>query len=593
MFKSRQWLRLKRDVRVFAHLFPWRVAIFLLVGWAITADLFLVAYNYVRPEGDQHVPLTYIKAVFAVINMTFFQLTYADMPAGWELDIFPILVPLVGLPLFSILGLKVLNIIRIFFIRAERGQEWQETLVRSTVKNHIIICGLGRVGYRVAKELLLEYDQPIVGIEAIPSPLVEELMAADLPVIFGDAENEEALKKAGVERAKTVLVCTNHDWANLGIAFRARELNSNAQIILRLFEDEMVEAIRASFKVDAVISRSAVAALSFTYAAMGGEIIETFALAERAYVLARIPLAPTSPLVGQTIAAVAEAQDVTIVCYNCGRTLTVEPAPETVLRAGDSLFVFTITERLVPLIESGGQRIDSTPPRQGAVLVCGLGHTGYRVVTNLLDLGCNVVALDFEAGRLSQRLNELGVPLKFGDMRWKSILTEAGVAEAAALVACTEDDMTNLQIALQARALNPHIRIVMRIFDDKLGQQLRQIFGIYAVYSTSALASPDFVSAALNRMNVRTVDIGGIEQAIVRLQVGLSALYDLPIEDLHAEEGLTMLLHARDGHINIPPLPGTRLQVRDEIVVLVAQDKVEELNRRNKTWSELQAEDYG
>ena len=592
IFESRPWLRFKREALVFAHHFPWLTAGGLLLAILGTAYIFQLRYNQVKPGGADHDYLTYIKAIYAIINMTFFQLTYADMPPGNELDIFAIVVPPVGLILFTFLGLKVIRFIRIAFVRAERGQEWQEAVVESTVKNHIIICGLGRVGYRIAKKLLLEYDQTLVGVEETPSPLVEELLANDLPVILGDAENEEVLKKAGIERAKTVLVCTDQDFVNLTIAFRVRELNRKARIILRLFEDELVEDIKTSFKVDVIISRSAVAALSFTYAAIGGEIIETFTLGERAYVLARVPIGLHSPMVGHTVGEVAEEQDVTVVCYNCGRLLTIEPDPATVLRAGDNLFVFTTVEHLLPLIEYGVKHSSPTPSCEGTILVCGLGHTGYRVVTNLLDLGRRVTALDFEAGRLAERLNELDVPLKYGDLRWKSTLIEAGIEQATAIVVCTDDDMVNLQVALRARALKPNIRVVTRIFDDKLGEQLRQTFDIDAVFSTSALASPDFVSAALNRMNVRTVDIEGIEQAIVRLQVTLSALYDMPILDLQEEEGLTVLLHARDGQVNIPPNQRTRLRVGDEIVVLAAPHKLDDLNRRNKTLHELKAEGY-
>ncbi|NJN98650.1 MAG: hypothetical protein HC875_33445 [Anaerolineales bacterium] len=590
-FKSRQWLRFKRDTTVFAHRFPWFTAIGLLLTILGTAYIFQLRYNQVRPGGEDYEYLTYIKAVYAVVNMTFFQLTYADMPPGSELDIFAIIVPIIGLVLFTYLGLKVVRFIRIAFVRGERGQEWQEAVIEATVKNHIIICGLGRVGYRVTGQLLA-YRQPVVGIEETPSPLVDELMAADLPVILGDAENEETLKKAGIERAKTVLVCTNKDFVNLGIAFRARELNRRACIILRLFEDELVNDIKTSFKVDAIISRSAVAALSFTYAAMGGEIIETFTLGERSYVLTRVPIGLHSPILGHSIGEVAEAQDVTVVCYNSGQSLTIEPDPATVLQTGDNLFIFTTVDRLTPLIEFGLGQSKLAPGSEGPILVCGLGHTGYRVVTNLVGLGRQAVGLDFEPSRLAVRLQELNVPLKYGDLRWNSILIEAGVQRAAALVVCTEDDMVNLQIALAARALNPALRVVMRIFDDRLGEQLRRTFEIDAVFSTSALAAPDFVSAALNRMNVRTVAIEGIKQAIVRLQVTMSALYDVPVIELQEEEGLTVLLHARGEQVNIPPAQTTRLRVGDEIVVLAAPNKLDDLNRRNKTLQELKTEGY-
>ncbi|MBI1880051.1 MAG: NAD-binding protein [Chloroflexi bacterium] len=235
LFNSHQWLRFKRDTAVFAHHFPWLTALGLLLAILGTAYIFQFRYNQVEPGGENYEYLTYIKAVYAIINMTFFQLTYADMPPGGELDFFAIIVPGVGLVLFTFLGLKVIRFIRIAFVRNERGQEWQEAVVASTIKNHIIICGLGRVGYRVARQLLLEYDQPLVGVEETPSPLVDELMADDLPVILGDAENEEVLKKAGIERAKTAVVCTDKDFVNLGIAFRVRELNHRARILSKPF----------------------------------------------------------------------------------------------------------------------------------------------------------------------------------------------------------------------------------------------------------------------------------------------------------------------------------------------------------------------
>ena len=80
-----RWLvALQRDIRVFTHLFPWRITVIMLVGLILTAHLFRVAHH--QWQGELISPL---KALFAVINMTFFQLTFADMPADSRLDIFP------------------------------------------------------------------------------------------------------------------------------------------------------------------------------------------------------------------------------------------------------------------------------------------------------------------------------------------------------------------------------------------------------------------------------------------------------------------------------------------------------------------------
>jgi len=569
------WLKkLNRDVRVFMSLFPWRTTLVLVAALVLTSYLFWLAVK--NWEG---VTLSPLKAFFAVINMTFLQLTYADMPVDGRLDIFPIIVPVIGLPMFSLFGIKVIGVIRVFFLRRERGQEWQTALVQSVVANHIIICGVGRIGYRVAKSLAFEHHQPVVGINNTLSPLVEALLAQDLPIILGDVDNDEVLKKAGIERAAVVVVCTDRDWVNLATLVRIRRLNQHARLVLRLFEDELVEDIRINFNIDAIISRSAVAALSFTYAAIGGKIIENFELAGQNYVLAQVPIDSTSPLAGRTVGKIANEHDVTVVCHNHGTKLITEPPPQTRLQTGDHLFVFTTVERMLNLIE--------VTPRQagkhGPILVCGLGHTGFRVATNLHDLGFEVIALDFDTNRLAPRLQELNIPLQIGDLRWSSLLVEAGVQQATAIVTCTDDDMMNLQIALRARKLNPHIRVVMRIFDDELSQQLRQTFGLSAAYSGSALASPDFVAAALNRMNVRLVDIDNVPQMMVRLQVRPSALVDTPIAGLNQEDELTVLLHAQNNHIDIPPRAAARLQAGDELVVLATEAKFEELNLRNQS----------
>ncbi|MCB0166136.1 MAG: NAD-binding protein [Anaerolineae bacterium] len=575
---------MNRDSLVFIHLFPWRVTVLLLAALLLAAALFQWGYNRWELELIPDTPpLSYAKAVFAIINMTFFQLAFSDLPVASQLDIFPFIVPLIGLPLVSVLGVRVIRVVRIFFMRNERGQEWQETLIRATADQHILVCGLGRVGYRVAQRLAHKYGKSVVGINNQQSPLVETLIAGGMPVILGNLEDEETLKRAAIEQASVVIACTDSDWTNLETAVRARQLRPGVRVILRQFEDELTQEFQEKFAVDAVISRSAVAATTFVYAAIGGEIVETFELAHRKYVLARLPLGPTSPMLGRTIGEVAEERDVTVVSHHHGGLATVEPNPTTQLLCHDTLFVFTTVAKMLQLIEYGSeQAARHSSYHYGAVLVCGLGNTGYRVAQNLADLGCHVVAMDDRPRRLGDRLKERGVTVQYGDLRWRANLAEAGAGRASAVVACTADDMTNLQVALQARALNPDIRVVIRIFNDKLAEQMRHSFGVNAaVYSTSALAAPDFVAAALNRRNIRSVEVGYTTQAITRLQINGGALNGASLAALHAEQDLTILLHARNGQVDIPPNLTTELQLGDEIVVMATEEKLDSLNRRN------------
>ncbi len=571
----RRQANLKQDFRVFVRLFPWWVAALLTLGFAAAAFIFEQVYNTL-PGPDA--PLTYVQAFLSLIKML--QFDY-DVPAPAALDVFLVGVPLVGLPLFFLLGVNVVNVVRIFFMREERGQLWQATLA-STFANHIVICGLGRVGYRLASDLAA-FGAAFVGVNDAQSSFVDSLIDAGAPVIVGDARNSDVLRQAGVGRAKTVVVCTDQDLANIEAVFHVRELNPHARIVLRLFQDELAETIKAACGLEAVISRSALAALAIAHAAIGVEIIETFLLKERAYLVARAPVDRVSPLLGRTLAEVGATRDVSVIFHRRPGCVTLEPEPGAVLAVDDELFIFARAEQLLHLIGhgvfgSGPQvAVDEKP-----VIVCGLGHTGYRVVLNLLTLGQPVVAVEFEPDRLTQRLTELGVRVVFGDFRRLDVLARLGVAQAGALVACSEDDLTNLETALRAREVNPAVRVILRLFEERLGTELQRTFKFDAVYSTSALASPAFLEAALQVHVAQQVEVGGATFSLARLKVqAQSSLRGVTIAQLDREAGLTVALHARGSQVDIPPTPVSRLNVGDELVVLASQAKLAELLQRN------------
>ncbi|MFJ9082257.1 NAD-binding protein [Streptomyces sp. NPDC102384] len=75
----------------------------------------------------------------------------------------------------------------------------------------------------------------------------------------------------------------------------------------------------------------------------------------------------------------------------------------------------------------------------------------------------------------------------------EDVLTEAGVARADALALVHDDDETNIRAALAARRLNPRLRLVIRLFDRKLGQHLAQLLD-----QAAALAQPDLAAESLD-----------------------------------------------------------------------------------------------
>jgi Trk K+ transport system NAD-binding subunit len=143
-------------------------------------------------------------------------------------------------------------------------------------------------------------------------------------------------------------------------------------VVLRLFDDELAHDIKQNFNVDAIISRSAVAAMSFAYAAVGGHVLETFNRNHQSYVLSQLAITPASPLLDNLVRQLSTERDVIVVAHYDGSKLIVEPSGDTILQPQDTIFVFTTVEQMLALIEEN-QPPESRKTNCGLVLVCGLG----------------------------------------------------------------------------------------------------------------------------------------------------------------------------------------------------------------------------
>ncbi len=100
---------------------------------------------------------------------------------------------------------------------------------------HYIICGMGRVGRSVARELARK-PAPFVMIEASEEKR-KRYGAEDWLVVTGDATEEQTLRTVQIERARGLIAATTTDATNLYIVLTARGLNPHLKIIARASED--------------------------------------------------------------------------------------------------------------------------------------------------------------------------------------------------------------------------------------------------------------------------------------------------------------------------------------------------------------------
>ena len=104
------------------------------------------------------------------------------------------------------------------------------------LKNHYIVCGLGRVGYQVAREMHNE-GVAFVALDRDPAK-VEEALAAGYLAMTLDSSDEEALKVAGIDRAAGLVAGLGEDSLNLFIVLAARSLNPDLLIVARANRSE-------------------------------------------------------------------------------------------------------------------------------------------------------------------------------------------------------------------------------------------------------------------------------------------------------------------------------------------------------------------
>ncbi len=133
-----------------------------------------------------------------------------------------------------------------------------------------------------------------------------------------------------------------------------------------------------------------------------------------------------------------------------------------------------------------------------------MGRTGYKIFCLLRQQGASVVGVsdrplctDIVGADTSIVKNDTDASILVGDLRTADVLLAAGVKEAQALVLASSDDALNLAVLMQARVLNPHIRIINRLFNTGLGDRLDQSLPHHFSMSVAALAAPVFAFVAM------------------------------------------------------------------------------------------------
>lgn len=225
------------------------------------------------------------------------------------------------------------------------------------LSDHYIVCGVGRMGRVVVKEMV-EAEIPFVVIEREPGRINQLLdLHSDALIIEGDATREGTLISAQVEKARGLAACLADDADNLLVTITARHLNPDLLTVARAYSEESLEKLRRA-GADHVVSPNVTGGIRLAYSLLRPHVVSFLdcvigdAGIELRLEQATIP--PTSHLVGSSLAEARIPQRTGLVVLGLRRSgqegLPIyNPGPETRLDAGDVMIVLGRSEQIEQL----------------------------------------------------------------------------------------------------------------------------------------------------------------------------------------------------------------------------------------------------
>ncbi len=210
------------------------------------------------------------------------------------------------------------------------------------LRDHHILCGYGRVGEEVARELV-ERKTPFVVVESNPDTM-ERAIAAGCLVVQGDAASDEILEQAGIRRARALLAASDSDSGNTYITLTARALNPGIFIVARAGKRESEARVRRA-GADRVISPYALSGRRMALSAIQPNMVDfmdTLAVGRNTeQMLAEIEVTEDSGLFGLYIRHLVESskQVKVLGLQRANGDLIVGPSEDARLEMGDRLMV--------------------------------------------------------------------------------------------------------------------------------------------------------------------------------------------------------------------------------------------------------------
>ena len=447
----------------------------------------------------------------------------------------------------------------------------------------VIICGAGQVGWQIARHLSAEQNDVTV-VDNNPELVRRATDTLDVQGVAGFASYPDVLDRAGARDADMIIAATHSDEVNMVTCQVAHSVFSIQRKIARLRARSYLTAIysdlyrREHLPIDVVISPEREVAAAAMQRLQAPAAFDTEIFMEGGAQLLGIQIDEDCPVVNTPLRQLSDLfSTLRAIVVGVRRDGTLfAPDPGDQLFVGDSCYVFSHAEDVDRTIEVFGK----VEKRQDRVVIVGGGNVGLEVAKALESGTSRIRAKMIEKSRKcaehAAEALERTIVLN-GDGLDRSLMIEAGIDRADAMLAVTDDDKTNMLAAVRAKAEG--CPFVIALINDPTLLPLLTPLGIDAFINPRATT----VSSILRHIRygrVRQVySIGDAEAEVIEAEVmSTSPMAGKAIREIDFPEGVLVGAVRKSGEV-LRPTGGLKIETGDVIALFAMADDVPEVER--------------
>jgi Trk K+ transport system NAD-binding subunit len=324
-------------------------ALLLLLGSTL-----VLRFSYERPPG-----MTWIDALYfsteTIATVGYGDFSFVHQPT-W-LRLFSIMLMFAGVITTAVLVAFVADLLLSRRFAHSAGRRRARHL-----RNHVIVVGLGSFGIRVVSDLTAAgYDVAVIERDE-NNRFLSSAADLDVPVIFGDATLRQTLESARVDHARAIAVLTQDDIVNIETGIVLREMlgarvlpevnRHGVPIVLRVFDRTLGAAVAQRFGFENVRSTVDLAVPWFLGAAMGLQVLGTFSVGQRSFMVGGMRVAAGSELDGLRMFELS-TQTRVIAITRDETPIKLHPRRDARLQAGDTAYLVGPYRELLATLRKG------------------------------------------------------------------------------------------------------------------------------------------------------------------------------------------------------------------------------------------------